>query len=399
MWTRYFLQICGLNLLLFIGFHMLVATFPFFVRGLGGDEAVAGLAAGIFSIASVLTRPVVGWALDNKGRRNLLLLGLLGMTLAPLSYTVCRLVSLAIALRMLHGVVWSIASTTSNTLVCDILPRQRFGEGMGYFGLTSALSTAIAPYFGLLLMMNYGFNTLFIASASLELLALLSSWNIRPASAYACAERPRSSLRHSLKTLLNKDALPATLIIFCFLLPYGAVNTFVAMYAEDTGLGLVNSGIYFTFLALTTALMRALTGRVADKKGEGPMVYASIASLGLSLLLLALWPHAAGYILSALFFGAGFGMMTPSMQAMAMRIAEPERRGSASSTYLCGFDIGIGLGGIIGGLLVKHFGYTRMFALMLLALLASLAVYQFWGRRHASSFNHARQQVSKGENR
>lgn len=384
-------------MLMFMGFHLLAATFPFFVRNLGGDEALAGLAAGIFSIASVLTRPVVGWALDNKGRRNMLLIGLLGMTLMPLSFTVCRLVSLAIALRMLHGVMWSIASTTSNTLVCDILPRQRFGEGMGYFGLTTALSTAIAPFFGLLLMKDFGFNTLFIASATLELLALFSARNVGPAIAKVRAKSPHSNLRQSLKMLLNKDALPATLIMFWFLLPYGAVNTFVAMYAEDTGLGLVNSGIYFTFLALTTALMRVLTGRVTDKRGEGPMVYASIASLGLSLLMLVLWPQAAGYILSALCFGAGFGMMTPSMQAMAMRIATQERRGSASSTYLCGFDIGFGLGGILGGLLVKHFGYTRMFSLMLLALLVSLSIYLFWGRRHASSFNYGKKRGTDAE--
>lgn len=391
LWTRYFLQMCVLNLLLFISFHMLVATFPYYIRDLGGDEAVAGLAAGIFSIASVVARPFVGWTLDNKSRRHTLMLGLVGMMLAPLSFTFCRVIVLAIALRMLHGVFWSVASTSSNTLVCDILPRERFGEGMGYFGLTSAISTAIAPFIGLSLMKGHGFNTLFVASAALALLSLATSLNLHPAA--APADRPHVDLKHSLKTLLNKDALPATLTIFFFLMPYGAVNTFVAMYADDTGLGLANSGIYFTFLALTTAVMRALTGRVADRKGEAPMVYAGNACLLISMLLLAFLPYRFTYMVSALFFGAGFGMMTPSMQAMAMRISPPERRGSASSTYLCGFDIGIGMGGIISGLLVHNLGYNRMFAIMMLALLASVVVYVFWARRHPSSFSYGKRET------
>lgn len=65
---------------------MLLSTFPFYIESLGGSEALAGLAATLFSLVAVLCRPVVGWMLDNGKRRAILLIGLAGMLLMPLGY-------------------------------------------------------------------------------------------------------------------------------------------------------------------------------------------------------------------------------------------------------------------------------------------------------------------------
>jgi len=382
LWSGNFSLACAANLSMFMGFHMLTATFAFYVIALGGDEALAGFAAGLFSISAVLMRPLVGWVLDHQGRRAILLLGMAGMVVIPLLYTAFAPLALIIALRTLHGLAWSCSSTAINTAACDIVPRRRFAEGMGYFGLTSALSTAVAPALGLALMGGQGFPQLFRLAAGIEALALLLAFRIKvPALP---VDKPRRTLAQSLKTLLDRDALPASLTMLLFLLPYGGITTFVAMYAVSAGLG--SGGVYFTCLAVTTALMRALTGRAADRYGEGPMVYAGAACQLVSLILLFAVPRLPGFLLSALLFGMAFGMHSPALQAMAMRIAAPERRGSASSTFLCGYDIGIGLGGIVGGLFVKFFGYSPMYGLMMVFTLLSLALYWFWGRKSPSSF-------------
>ena len=85
LWTRNFVLIIVINFLVFMNHIMLLSTFPFYIESLGGSEALAGLAATLFSLVAVLCRPVVGWMLDN-GKRRAILIGLAGMLLMPLGY-------------------------------------------------------------------------------------------------------------------------------------------------------------------------------------------------------------------------------------------------------------------------------------------------------------------------
>ena len=104
LWTGSFIRICLVNLFIFVNFHALLPTFPFFVTYLGGDAVTIGLATALFSIASIVSRPFVGWLVDTKGRCTLLLIGLVGMASIPMGYFVSAGISLAILLRTVHGV-------------------------------------------------------------------------------------------------------------------------------------------------------------------------------------------------------------------------------------------------------------------------------------------------------
>ena len=111
LWTGSFIRICLVNLFIFVNFHALLPTFPFFVTYLGGDAVTIGLATALFSVASIVSRPFVGWLIDTRGRCTILVLGLVGMALIPMGYFVsagiaaphgARGVSCAIEQRLLH---------------------------------------------------------------------------------------------------------------------------------------------------------------------------------------------------------------------------------------------------------------------------------------------------------
>lgn len=164
------------------------------------------------------------------------------------------------------------------------------------------------------------------------------------------------------------------------MIPYGSITTFIALYSVDASIG--SGGVFFVLLAVSNGLSRLFSGRICDKKGEDIIVYIAIPSVVTALILLAFFMSAATFYIAAVLYGIGFGSMAPSMQAMAVRIASPERRGSASSTYLSAFDMGIGSGGMISGVLVKYFGYGQMYAIMSLWLVISFGCY-FFGREKA----------------
>ena len=179
LWTGSFLRICLVNLFIFVNFHALLPTFPFFVTYLGGDAVTIGLATALFSIASIVSRPFVGWLIDTRGRYAILVLGLIGMTLIPMGYFVSAGIATAVILRTAHGVFHAASSNASSTWVTDIIPHKRMGEGLGMYGLSMAISTAVAPALGLAVMNAWGFRPLFAIAALTALAALLTGMGIR----------------------------------------------------------------------------------------------------------------------------------------------------------------------------------------------------------------------------
>lgn len=170
--TASFVKICLVNLFVFVNSHALLPTFPFFVTYLGGDAVTIGVATALFSIASIVSRPFVGWLIDTRGRCVILMIGLIGMALAPMGYFVSAGIAMAVVLRTAHAVFHAASSNASATWVTDIIPPQRMGEGLGIYGLSMAVSTAVAPALGLAVMNEWGFKPLFGLASAVALVAI-----------------------------------------------------------------------------------------------------------------------------------------------------------------------------------------------------------------------------------
>lgn len=381
LWTASFVRICLVNFFIFVNFHALLPTFPFFITYLGGDAVAIGLATTLFSIASIVARPFAGWLIDTKGRCCILLLGLAGMALIPLGYFAAAGIALAVALRTVHGVFHAASSNAASTWVTDIVPPGRMGEGLGMYGLSMAVSTAVAPALGLAVMNVWGFRPLFAIAALVALTALSIGAGIRPRN-YKLSDKPLK-----FNELFDPMSLPAAITQFFFMMAYGVIEVYVAIYASLHGLP--GGGLYFICIAAATVATRILLERAVDKYGEARLVYTGNAAIIAGILLLVFARNPFGYLLSAALLGYSFGAIQPSLQTMAMHAVPPERRGAASSTFFVAFDLGIALGGFLAGVLVKYQGYDAMFLCMTAACMLSLIYYYFFGRCHASSFNPA----------
>ena len=380
LWSKDFVLIIVINFLVFLNHLMVLSTFPFYVEHLGGSEAVSGLAAAAFSIVAVVCRPIIGWMLDCGKRRVILLLGLAGMTLMPLGYLALGVLYLALLCRMLHGASLAFSNTSTATLATDVIPRSRFAEGMGMFGMATALATACAPALGLALKERFGFAVLFAVAAASTALALALFLGVKTP---AVEVQPK---KLSFRGLLDRDALPASVTALVFMFTYGALENFTAKFAAEAGLP--SGGLFFTIMAAALLLTRLTAGKVTDRHGESVFAYTCNAAMFAAFLLMGLWPNTVTYLLSAVLAGYGFGGLEPALQSMAVAIAPPERRGSANSTFLCAYDIGIGVGGGIAGVLISAVGYGRMFVIMAAFNVLAVLFYVRFGRTHPSSFTY-----------
>ena len=379
LWTRDLVLIILVNLCVFTNHIMSLSTFPFYIQSLGGSKAVAGICAAAFAFVAVIIRPFVGWWLDNGVRKVALVVGLLLLGAAPLGYVFVPALSMSIAFRMLHGIGLSFSNSTTATVASDVICRPRFAEGMGYFGMATALASAIAPALGLSLMEGFGFGTLYAVAAGIAGLGLVLFAFVRTRKVNV----PKKKL--DLRTIIIRDSLPATATMLVFMLTFGALENFVAIFAAENSLP--SGSIYFIVMSVMLLVVRITLGKLVDQRGEAIFVYTCNAAMLVAFLLLALVPNTATYILSAALAGYAFGGLEPSLQSMAVHTSTDETRGSANSTFLCGYDIGYGLGGGLAGSLITAMGYSSMWMIVSLACVASVLIYVAWARHSDTSFS------------
>lgn len=373
LWTKNFILIMLVNLCVFISFQMLMPTMPVYVQQLGAAEDIVGLVAGIFTITAVGLRPFAGRFLDTKGRKPVYFFGLIIIVLAIFGYSFVPTIAMLLIFRLIHGIGWGVGSTAAGTIATDIVPKQRLGEGMGYYGLTTVISMAVAPALGLQIIHSWGFDRLFYISALLAVLgaifALFIKYHQISSGAVSSGEKP---------PLFEKNAYKPALMVFFITLTYGSVITFIALYAAERQIE--NIGIFFTVYALTLLIARPYFGRTADKKGFDYAMIPGILCVGLTMLILYFAQNIYFFIAAAVCYGIGFGAVQPSLQAMAVFNVPPQRRGAANGTFLSGFDLGIGIGSMIWGLIAKITGFSIMYLLAVIPVVIAFFLYLYLGR-------------------
>lgn len=376
LWTKNFVLVILINFIIFFGFQMLMPTLPVYVEKLGGSESAAGLVIGILAISAVFIRPFAGRAIDIYGRKGIFLGGLGVFLISVLAYNWMPTVLLLMIIRLIHGLGWGASSTASGTIASDIIPHKRLAEGMGYFGLAGDIAMAVGPAFGLFLIGSRGFPALFFSSGIAILVAILFGLSVT-------YQRGRPVEQAVRPAFFEKTAFRPSLVMFFVTMTFGAIVSFLALYA--TQLGINNVGLFFTLFAIALMLARPTLGRMADKRGYDIVIIPGMLAIFVAMLILSqaqAFVHQYVLLLAAaVIYGFGFGAVQPSLQAMSVRSVPFNRRGAANGTFFSSFDLGIGLGSALWGMVAEHFGYNVMYLAASVAALCALGCYLLIGRR------------------
>ncbi|MEW6624236.1 MAG: MFS transporter [Bacillota bacterium] len=367
LWTADFCLICLTNTFMFLGFQMFIPTFPLYVEKLGGGEMAVGLTVGIFSISAILSRPISGKLLDQGSRRKIFLIGLVISLVAISGYPLSVNLFLLLLFRLLHGAGFGMATTSAGTIVADLIPPRRLGEGIGYYGLTNTLSMAFAPAVGLFIIYKYNFTALFIISAVLAAVALLVSYFIH------CPEIIKKADTSEKYNYIEPAAIIPSLVMLFACMPFGAITTFISLYSIERGIE--NIGFFFTFYAVILFVSRPLSGILADKHGPSKVVFPGMLLMGIAMAVISMADSYWWFAVAALIFGMGIGLVMPSLQSLTVKKALPSRRGTAMSTFFLSFDVGIGMGSLIWGVVSHMVGFSTMYALTIIPLAAAFLLY------------------------
>jgi MFS family permease len=396
------------NFSLFFAFYVLTPLLPLYLsEHFGATKDVIGLVLSGYTVTALLFRPFSGYVVDSFSRKKVLMLCFGTFSIFFAGYLAASTLLLFMVVRTLHGGPFGALTVSNSTVAIDVLPSSRRTEGIGYYGLSNNLAMAIAPTIGIFLYkLTNSFEALFWLALIVACLGWLvdSTVTLPPPTGGVRGGHPRSKLSWDRFFLIRGWLLGLNMVAFGF--SFGVLSNYLAIYGKEE-LGITGgTGTYFMLCSVGLILSRlqggkALRkGRLTHNAGEGMVI--SLIGYTLFILMPTLekcsmvnvqWSMLFGYYGSALLIGLGNGHMWPAFQNMTINVAKNNQRGTANSTILISWDIGMGLGILVGGVVAEILGYAAAFWTVVAVntagvLLFFLATKDFFLRRNLNESVH-----------
>jgi MFS family permease len=364
------------SLLMFTAFYILLPTLPVFLtQQLQIDERQTGIILAVYTLAALIIRPFTGYLIDRYGRKLFYISSILLFSAIFMFYHLSGLFIWILIVRFFHGIVWGVATTTGSTLIVDIIPAERRGEGIGLYGLSMTIPMALGPFIGLMISGHNNFIMMFLSAGIISFVGFLLTIFIK----YPPIQLAVTKL-FSWRNLLEKSALPLTFNLVLVNISYGGLVSFISIYALNTGIG--NTGMFFLIYAGGITLARLYMGKFFDRNGPKLLAICGILFLITGHLILGLVINTAGFLVAAFILGLGSGIVLPTFQAMVNNLVPPQRRGAANSTLFSGLDLGIGMGMFITGWLAQSIGLPHTYLIFSILNLAALFYFLFRSLTH-----------------
>lgn len=384
LWTKDFLIVSTANFFLYFTFYLLIATISVFaIENFQASPSEAGLAAGIFVIGTLIARLFSGRFVDTIGPKKMLYIGFISILITTLLYFFVNSLMLLYVIRFLHGAALGIATTATGTIVANIIPKERHGEGIGYYALSITLAAAVGPFLGMFINQHADFNMNFVLCTVLLAISFIFSLFLNVPKMELTKQQLDDMKGFKLSNFFESKAFPISIIGLLVGMGYASILSFLTSYAIEINVVDIAS-FFFIFYAVATLVSRPFAGRWFDTKGENFVMYPAFILFAIGLVILSQAQYQGYFLLIAgVFVGLGYGTFMSSAQAIAIKESPKHRVGLATSTYYIFLDGGIGIGPSLLGFLIPLVGFHGLYVTMAGVVIASGFLYYFLHGRKA----------------
>ena len=374
LWNANYIKVMTANFSLFFAFYVLTPLLPLYLsEQFHATKDVIGLVLSGYTITALLVRPFSGYIVDAFDRKRVLMLCFFGFFIFFAGYLAASTLLLFCIVRTLHGGPFGALTVANSTMAIDVLPSSRRNEGIGYYGLSNNLAMAIAPTVGIFIYRyTHSFDLLFWLALIVAGFGMAVDGTVRSNKSKELKEL-QSTLSLDRFFLLRGWLLGANMVFFGFC--FGVLSNYLAIYGKEV-MGIEGgTGTWFMLCSVGLILSRLQGGKALR---EGRLTHNASVGMVISLvgyILFIACPNHIGYYTSALLIGLGNGHMWPAFQNMMISMARHDQRGTANSTILVAWDIGMGLGILLGGIVAEFMGYAAAFWFVALMNFTGVALY------------------------
>ncbi|WP_227935381.1 MFS transporter [Alkalihalobacillus deserti] len=360
IWTKNFLSIAFVNLIVFIIFYALLTTLPIYViYDLEGTEAQGGLVVTIMLLAAIIMRPFSGNLLERFGKRKVLLISTLAFAATSFGYIWVEQFIPMMILRFIHGLSFGILTTATSAIAADIVPNERKGEGLGYFTMFMNLAVVVGPFLGLTLIQSISFQQLFFILSAFVLISVICAFLVKLKD----TATPTNSYRKrklSIDDFFELKTMPIALISCLVAFAYAGILSYISVYALEIGLEKV-SGYFFLVFAITMLATRPYLGRLFDQSGPKVVILPCLVMFAIGFMILSVSETAFLFLISAAVIGIGYGSLLPFLLSLSIQFVPAHRNGHATATFFTLYDTGLAAGAFVLGIVVPYTGFSNLF--------------------------------------
>ncbi len=359
LWNKEYIRAMTGNFMLFFSFYLLTPLLPLYLHDhFNADKDLIGLVLSGYVVAALIVRPFSGFIVDTFDRKKVLMICFFAFFICFAGYLGATTILLFAIVRTLHGLPFGATTVANSTVAIDVLPSERRNEGIGFYGLSNNLAMAIAPSMGIWIYgVTDNFTLLFWISLIVALGGFYCACTIKLPFRNKVIGKPHFSMDHFFLTRAWLMALNIALFGFC----WGVMSNYVALYGK-LALGITEgTGMFFMLLSVGLVISRFFGAKSLrqGKLTENAFSGTVISCVGYTLFALA--PGVWAYYASAFLIGIGNGRMYPAFLNMFISVARHDQRGTANSSILTSWDVGMGLGILMGGIMMEWFGYSEAF--------------------------------------
>lgn len=341
-----------------LGLFMIMPVFSVYAKTIpGGDNVLlVGIALGAYGVTQSLLYIFYGWASDRFGRKPVIAFGLLVFALGAFIAAFAHDITWIIVGRVVQGM--GAVSSAVLAFIADLTSEQNRTKAMAMLGGSIGVSFAVAIVGAPIVFHWVGMSGLFTIVGLLSLLAIgVVLWVVPDAPKSEYMKVPFSEALHNVELLrLNFGVLVlhATQTALFLVVPRLLVDAGLPM-ASHWQVYLPVMGL--SFVGMVPAII------VAENRGKmKPVLLGGVAAILIGQLLLGSTPHTIVIVAAVLFvYFLGFNILEASQPSLVSKLAPGSRKGAATGVYNTTQSIGLALGGVVGGWLLKTGGANEVF--------------------------------------
>lgn len=347
LWNKSFIFANLIQFGIFIGHFMLYSTIGIYTRSITSIEWYVGAAAGIFTLASLITRLFSGKLLGRINTSKVLIAGLSLSLLASIGYLLSVDVWILIVMRIINGLGYGLSSVAIATMISSMLPSERLLEGLGYSMMVSTICGALGPAISLNIIQDDPdrFKTVFFVSIGVAFFSvIIAIWFQRRLSPKSVKPNNKQSHKMELSIKITLATVVFSILTFLVAFSQSTVTACLNIYALDSNLG--NMSLFFILFSIANIITRTFMNRILQAFSQRSIMI--LITIFLMVIYVGIFnaQQAKCIFIIAVPFGIVMGFYYPLLGAKIIKTMSQQYQGMSNTIYLAASDLAFAFGAV-----------------------------------------------------
>ncbi|WP_296970114.1 MFS transporter [Tepidanaerobacter sp. EBM-38] len=367
--TKSFIMVLFATIAFISTYYIMMPVIPKYMLNMGFDNLTIGTTMGLFSVSSMIARPVGGVWINTYNSKKVMLASIVIFFLTPflikMPYT---LIGLALTL-LVYGFTVGTFTVASANFTAEIASSENLVKFMGFNSISVIIAKGLSPAIGIKLIDNYNFNIAVYATVGAAVIALILILCISDIKSDAKADVDSNFI----KVLLHPSVYLPTIVLFCGMVTFGAISAMLPVFADAKGI--TGTEYFFVINTAVVVITRLVIGRWSNRYLEQLIAFALVV-LTASFVLMSFVDSFDKLIIVAVIYGVGFALLFPLMTSLLVLTIQGVSRSMALGVFTAAFDLGVAAGVTLGGF-SKYIDFERLYLFLAILPFIGFCLYQY----------------------